>query len=116
VNRRQRRALRAISPDTLDKLAAYECPDCDNDVEIWLDTQRRTSSERPSRRHVSVAHTIQEGVNQVTSKKVKLIAGSVRLDTKSGRETRRQAFARQRQTQAWLAASQQKARKRDGGG
>lgn len=21
----------------LDQLAAYECPDCDNDLEIWLD-------------------------------------------------------------------------------
>jgi hypothetical protein len=22
----------------LDQLAGYECPDCDNDVEVWLDT------------------------------------------------------------------------------
>jgi hypothetical protein len=33
-----KQALRGISPQLLDELATYECPDCGNDVEIWLDT------------------------------------------------------------------------------
>lgn len=34
MNRRQRRVHRQVPP----ALATYECPDCDNDIEIRLDT------------------------------------------------------------------------------